>query len=413
MSPTCIALIGAGDRGRLFSRMIADLPGRARIVAVAEPRQPYRDFIADQHNIPASSCFNDWREVVAHPDIADAAIIATPDRDHVGPAVAALDNGWDVLLEKPMGVTLDECRAIEAAQRRSGRLVGVCHSLRYHAGFRKLRDLVAEGLIGKLITLDQLEQVEIRHQAHSFVRGNWANSDRSTFMLLAKSCHDIDYISFVVNQPCLEVSSFGDLSFFNRANAPAGATDRCTDDCPVERSCMFSAIRQYVEGDRAAWPANVVSADHSEEAHLHAIRTGPYGRCVWRCDNDAVDHQVVAMRFAGDITATFTMTAFTASGGRKIRLHGTLGELHFDERSITHINFADRATQTIDIPREEGGHGGGDQRVLTDWLEALHSRNDKAVVANAQASLASHTIVFAAEQSRKEHRTISLASPEP
>lgn len=411
--PKRIALIGAGDRGRLFSNMIADLPDRARIVAVAEPRQPYRAFIAGQHNIPASHCFNDWREIVAQRDIADAAIIATPDREHVGPAVAALDNGWDLLLEKPMGVTLDQCRAIEAAQQRSGRIVGVCHSLRYHAGFRKLRDLVADGLIGKLITLDQLEQVEIRHQAHSFVRGNWANSNTSTFMLLAKSCHDIDYIAFVAREPCLEVSSFGNLSYFNRANAPAGATDRCTDGCPVERSCMFSAIRQYVEADRAAWPANVVSADHSEEAHLQAIRTGPYGRCVWKCDNDAVDHQVVAMRFAGDITATFTMTAFTAAGGRRIRLHGTLGELHFDERTITHIHFADRAMRTIDIPREEGGHGGGDRRVLTEWLDALHTRDDSAVVANAQASLASHTIVFAAEQSRKEHRTIPLTPPEP
>lgn len=405
---TRIALIGAGDRGGLFSRMIAEFPELGRIVAVAEPRHPYRAAIADRHSIPASHCFTDWREIVTWRDLADAAIVATPDREHVGPAVACLENGWDLLLEKPMGVTLDECRQIESAQRQCGRIVGLCHSLRYHAGFRKLRDLVADGLIGKLITMDQLEQVEIRHQAHSFVRGNWASSKTSTFMLLAKSCHDIDYIAFLVGQPCLEVSSFGNLTFFKRETAPAGATDRCTDGCPVERSCMFSAIRQYVEADRTKWPANVASADHSEEAHLHAIRTGPYGRCVWKCDNDAVDHQMVAMRFAGDITATFTMTAFTAEGGRKIRLHGTQGELHFDEKTITHVNFADRRRSNIDIPQEIGGHGGGDRRVLAEWLAALHSRDASGVVADAQASLASHSIVFAAEQSRHEGRTIRL-----
>jgi predicted dehydrogenase len=392
----------------MFAELTRDMAHLGRIVAVAEPREAYRQTLARDFGLDDGNVFKSWEEFCARPRLCDAVLIATMDREHVGPAVACLDKGYDVLLEKPMGVTLDECRAIEQAQRRSGRIVGVCHSLRYQKGFRKLKELVASGVIGQLVTLDQIEQVMLHHHAHSFVRGNWGNESRSAFMLLAKSCHDLDFIAWLVGKPCLSVTSYGSLSYFTRVNAPAGATDRCTDGCPHEPACSFSAIKQYVQTDRARWWADVVSADHSYEAHMNAIRTGPYGRCVWKCDNDAVDHQVVAMQFEGGITATFTMTAFTQASGRKIRLHGTLGEIAFDESTITIRTFADNNTQTIQISPESGAHGGGDARLLRDWLTALHTRDDATVVANAQESLKSHTIVFAAEKSRRENRSIRL-----
>jgi len=411
-STKTIAILGAGGRGAGFARLIASYGHLGRVVAVAEPRDDYREAFVAAHGIDKAMAFRCWQDFVQQPKLCDAVVVATMDRDHVGPAVACLDLGYDLLLEKPMATSLADCQAIEAAQRRSGAIVGVCHSLRYHKGFRKVKDLIDAGAIGRVMTLDLLEQVAHWHQAHSFVRGNWGNEGRSAPMLLAKSCHDIDYLAFLVgkDKPCRRVSSFGRLSHFTAANAPEGSTERCTDGCAVEASCPYSAIRTYVQTDqRDEWPANVCSLDHSAKAHMDAIRKGPYGRCVYRCDNDVVDHQVVLLEFDGDITATFTMTAFTQGGGRILRVHGDRGELRFEETRITVKTFGDNNVQEIVLGRESGGHGGGDTRVVREWLHALHARDDSGVVANAQESLRTHAIVFAAERSRRERRMVELA----
>jgi predicted dehydrogenase len=409
MRPKTIAIIGAGGRGTGFGHLIRQYAYLGKVTAVAEPREAYRNALAVAHDIPRHQVFTDWREFVGQPAMADAVVIATMDQDHVGPAVACMELGYDVLLEKPMATSLADCRAIEAAQRRTGRMVAVCHSLRYQKGFRKVKELIAGGAIGELVTLDQLEQVAYWHQAHSFVRGNWGKEAPATFMLMAKSCHDIDYISYLVDRPCLKVSSFGGLNYFRLDKAPAGSTARCTDGCPLEPSCAYSAIKAYVLANRDVWPAAVVSSDHSSEAHLAAIRTGPYGRCVWKCGNDVVDHQTVNMQFEGDVTATFTMTAFTQAAGRLVRAHGTLGDLHFDEHVITVRTYADNNVSRLELGEESGGHGGGDARVVLDWLLALHSRDDRHLVANAQESLKTHSIVFAAEKSRCEGGTVEVA----
>jgi len=411
INPKTVAVIGAGSRGMVFGTLISSsFPHLGRVVAVAEPRQEYRQSFSATHAIPVKLQFESWREFVEQPKLCDAVVISTMDRDHVGPAVACLKKGYDLLLEKPMATTLEDCRAIEAAQRENGAIVAVCHSLRYQKGFRKAADLIAGGAIGRLITMDQLEDVAFWHQAHSFVRGNWGNESRSAFMLLAKSCHDIDYLAFLARKPCLRVCSFGALTYFRRENAPAGSAERCTDNCPVESECAYSAIKRYVDANRESWPANVISHDHSRESHYEAIRTGPYGRCVFKCDNDVVDHQVVMMEFADDITATFTMTAFGAGLHRLLRAHGTEGELTFQESIITINTFKDNNRTVINVMPESGGHGGGDTRVAREWLLALHSRDDSHIVANAQESLRTHTIVFAAEKSRREKRLIEIAS---
>ena len=404
-----VAIIGAGGRGSMFAGLIAQFPHLGKVVAVAEPRKDYRQGFARAHGIPASRQFTDWREFIAKPRLCDAVVISTMDREHVEPAIACLKKGYDLLLEKPMATSLADCQAIEAAQRASGRIVAVCHSMRYHKGFRKLKELVASGAIGRVMSMDQIECVAYWHQAHSFVRGNWGNEGRSTFMLLAKSCHDIDFMAYLIGTPCLRVSSFGHLSHFRKENAPQGSPARCTDGCPVEPSCPYSAYKRYVYTDRTTWPADVVSFDHSAEAHLKAIHTGPYGRCVYRCDNNVVDHQVVAMEFEGEITATFTMTAFTGPGGRKMRVHGTDGEITSGEDWIRLHTFADDNTAEFTIGTEAGSHGGGDTRVVREWLTALHSRDDSRIVANAQESLRTHTIVFAAEKSRREQRMVEIS----
>jgi len=408
--PITVAVLGAGGRGAGFGQLLQDATGLAQVVAVAEPRASYRTDFATRFDVPAAQVFPDWQTFVAQPKLCDAVVISTMDRDHIGPAVACLEKGYHVLLEKPMATTLGDCQAIATAQQAAGAIVAVCHSLRYNKGFRKLKELVDSGRIGRVITVEHLEQVAYWHQAHSFVRGNWGNEGRSTFMLLAKSCHDLDYLAYLVGRPCRKVSSFGALSYFTRAHAPAGSTDRCTEGCAAEPTCPYSALRAYVQTDHLDyWPACVCSDTHTRAAHLQAITTGPYGRCVFRTDNDVVDHQVVLLDFEDDITATFTMTAFTHGGGRKITVHGSEGELIFDESSITLKSFTENNIERIEIGAETGGHGGGDGRVVNQWLRAIRENNPALVLTNAQESLRTHTIVFAAEQSRREGRVVELA----
>jgi predicted dehydrogenase len=410
--PVSVAIIGAGNRGELFGELVARHPQLGRVAAVAEPRDAYRDRFARRHGLAKDAVFRDWRAFFDGSRRCDAVVIATLDNDHAEPAIAASRGGYHLLLEKPMAVTLEDCRAIAAAQRAAGTVSCVCHSLRYHAGFAALKSAVASGRIGRPVTIDQLEQVVWWHQAHSFVRGSWGNEGRSTFMLLAKSCHDIDYLAHLAAPAaCRRVCSYGSLAYFTGANAPADAADRCLE-CVREPRCPYSAIKAYVDADRESWPAAVAAPEHSREAYLEALRTGPYGRCVWKSDNDAVDHQVVALEFEGGLTATFTMTAFTQRAGRKIRVHGTEGEIEFTEERMQVRTFADRRDEDVPFPREEGGHGGGDERVMSSFLAAVQRGDPSRVRSDVQESLRTHAIVFAAERSRRTGRSVEMTDVE-
>jgi predicted dehydrogenase len=411
-SPVSVAIIGAGARGSMFGDLIAGMPDLGRIAAVAEPRDAYRQRFARQHGLPPAAVFRGWREFFDGRRCCDAVVVSTLDRDHVGPAVAASHGGYHLLLEKPMATTLEDCRAIARAQSAAGTVSSVCHSLRYHAGFAALKEAVNAGRIGRPVSMDQLEQVTWWHQAHSFVRGNWGSEGQSTFMLLAKSCHDLDYLAnLAAPAACRRVCSYGSLVYFNRANAPADSADRCLE-CAREPRCPYSAIKAYVDAERESWPAVVISADHSREAHREALRTGPYGRCVWRSDNDVVDHQVVALEFEGGLTATFTMTAFTQHAGRKIRVHGTEGEIEFTEERMQIRSFADGRDQDVVFTAEEGGHGGGDARVVRNFLTAVQRGDPALVPTDIRESLRTHTIVFAAERSRRSGRAAEISEME-
>lgn len=414
MKPLTIAILGCGGRGNSIGNALHGFPHLATIVAVADPDAGKAQQLGDKLGVPASGRFAGWKEFLASGMQVDGAVIATMDKDHVDPAEACLARGWHLILEKPMAPNLGDCRRIEAAQRKAGTMVSVCHSLRYQKAFRLVRDLLRQGAIGRIMSIDLLEQVVWWHQAHSFVRGNWGNSGRSAPMILAKSCHDMDYLAFLVGAPAERVSSYGHLSYFTKTNAPKGAPARCTDNCPHEGTCQYSALKRYVYLDnRADWPASVCSpTDHSLQAHLKAVQTGPYGRCVWQCDNDVVDHQVIAMEFPGEITATFTMTAFTQEGGRRLRVHGTDGVLEFIDHAqeIAITTFATGNVQKISVAKESGGHGGGDTRMARDWLDAIHAKDPSKLVTTPQESLGTHAMAFAAEQSRLQRRPVEIAS---
>ena len=405
------AILGAGGRGSMFSQWISEHPECGTVVAVADPNPIRRARVAELHKLPAEAQYERWEDLLAKPKLADVVINTTMDRLHLPSALKALSLGYHMLLEKPMATTLEDCAAIDKARASAKRIVSICHSMRYSKVYSEIKRILDSGAIGDLVSFDQLEAVEHIHQSHSFVRGNWGNEGRSTFMLLAKSCHDIDILAYMVNKPCLRVSSFGSLKFFRKEYAPKGATQFCTDGCPAENSCAYSSLKIYA-AHNSHWVADHAGITQKTFAErLAALKHTNFDRCVFQTDNDVVDHQVVAFDFEGGVTGTFTMTAFTPFGGRFLRLHGTTGFIRAesDTNTIEVHRLADGRKEVTTIPMGHGAHGGSDDLVMQNFMKALRANDPSLVLTPTDESLRTHTIAFAAEKSRIEKRVVEIA----
>ncbi|WP_043632629.1 Gfo/Idh/MocA family protein [Nonomuraea candida] len=407
-----LAVVGAGARGQIYARAAA-ADGRARVVAVADPDPARRDRLADEHGLPEQARFAGWEELAAVPRLADAVVVATQDRLHVEPAVAFAGLGYAILLEKPMAPTEPEARRIAEAVERAGVVFAVCHVLRYTAYTRAFKELVTGGRLGTISSVQHLEPVGWWHMAHSFVRGHWRNAAESGPMLLTKSCHDIDWLLHLVGDEPVGVASFGSLTHFRPENRPEGAGARCVS-CAAEPGCPYSARRLYLDclgdPDREFWPLGAVTSDATTAGVLHALEHGPYGRCVYDCDNDVVDQQVVTLEFARGATASFTMTAFTPLEHRKTRVFGTHGFAEGDGRTIRVVDFVTGAEELIDTGTRAGasladGHGGGDAGLVRAFIDAVTAGDQAPLGADASDALAGHLVVWAAERAR-ETRTV-------
>ena len=414
MNPVTILIIGAGSRGGAYSSFAEKFPDEAKVVGVAEPRDWYREDLAKRHGIPTENSFTDWKEAAQRERFADAVVVATQDAMHVAPAVAFAQKGYHMLLEKPMAPDAEGCRSIVEAVLDAGIIFAVGHVLRYTAYTRTMKKVVGEGRIGEVVSIEHLEPVGYWHQAHSFVRGNWRNETESSSMLLAKSCHDIDWLRHIVGKPCRQVSSFGSLKHFRREEMPEGASERCID-CDVEAECPYSAKRLYLDAaheGRTGWPLDVVVPEVNPVTIAQALREGPYGRCVYACDNDVVDHQVVILEYDGGSTASFTMTAFNQGSGRKTRIFGTHGEIEGDSSEIRLFDFRTKEWETIDTNASDAsiisGHGGGDFGLMGSFIEAVANRDPSRILSGPQETLETHLTVFAAEEARKAGKVVSV-----
>ncbi|MDD3411865.1 MAG: Gfo/Idh/MocA family oxidoreductase [Eubacteriales bacterium] len=404
-------LIGAGSRGMIYSRL-AHKSGRAQVVALAEPDEGRRSAAGAELDLPAEQCFRSADELFARGKIADACIVASMDRSHYAQAMRALELGYDLLLEKPISPDPMECLAIREKAREAHRKVVVCHVLRYTPFFRALKELTESGRFGRLIDIQHNENIGNFHMAHSFVRGNWRNSAESSPIILQKTCHDMDILTWLTGSECKRLSSFGSLRYFRPENAPAGSAKRCLE-CPAAADCRFDARKCYlpVLGD---WPADVVCLEQTESALMEALRTGPYGRCVYQCDNDVCDHQVAVMEFADGVTATFNMSAFTNRVCRTVKLMFEDGEVRGNDREnvIEMIPFASNANAAVHAevlhPQLIGsGHGGGDFGIMEDFLSQLEDSSAEPV-SSIERSVESHFMSFAAEQSRLTGEVIDM-----
>ncbi|MES2775193.1 MAG: Gfo/Idh/MocA family oxidoreductase [Bacteroidota bacterium] len=407
--------LGAGNRGNVYGNFAAEHPDEIKIIGVAEPVKFRNDKYAKIHKIPESNRFTTWEHVFNQPKFADAVIITTPDRLHYGPCMKALEMGYDVLLEKPISPSEKECRDILNLAKKNGRIVAVCHVLRYAPYFVKMKELLAKGAIGEIISVQHLEPIEHTHMAHSYVRGNWHNSKETTPIILAKSCHDLDIIKWVIDKPSKRIVAMGDLKWFRKENAPAGSTERCTDGCKVERECPYSAIKQYYE-KRERTSVMDLPEDKSKHADhiMDRLKTTNYGRCVYRMENDQADHYITSIQFEGNITASFSMEAFTSYAGRRTRIMGSMGDMVGDMTELV-INDFRTGKQTKLIPKAEdvegyknSGHGGGDWLLARDFAQAVAQQNASLLTSSIDESIESHVMAFMAEASRAKNSVMGI-----
>lgn len=406
-----IAVAGYGLRGQCYSDCAAQRPETMRVVAVADLIPEKVSAAKAKFQLPDDRCFLSAEEMLDKPRLADVMFVCTQDRQHVAMAMAAIEKGYHIMTEKPISPDVADCLKLQAHAHKYNRIVTVCHVLRYSPFYQEVKRVIDSGVLGEVRNLSAMEDVGYFHQAHSFVRGNWRNSTETSPMIMQKSCHDMDLLQWLLDRRCERVCSFGSLSYFRPDQAPEGAALRCLDGCTCKGECPYDAEKIYitnrytgVRDNGGIWPCTAVTIDPTEENLYEALRTGPYGRCVFHCDNDVVDHQVVSLQFEGGATADFTMCAFTRSPGRRIRVMGTLGLLEgCAETGIVEVTPFGKATETLDVSSRisgQQGHAGGDFPLVDNTISMLLEQDQRKNLTSIDASVHSHVMAMAVEESR-------------
>lgn len=445
-------LIGAGDRGAdTYGEYAIRNSNELKIIAVAEPIDTRRKKFIEKHQIPKENSFTSWEKLLEIDKIADIAIITTQDQEHFEPAILALKKGYDVLLEKPMATTIEDCKKLVEVSEKIGKLLYVCHVCRYTDFYSLIHSIIESGKIGNVVNISLRENVSSFHYAHSYIRGHWHNREKASPMILAKSCHDMDILFWLVGNPAKKISSFGSQTHFGRKNQPKGAPDRCTDGCPVSDNCLYYAPRIYIDiepllhisskggtllekyisksvlkypklkkfypfskiSQAEEWPVSTITSDFSLEGRMKALRETDYGKCVYAMDNhNVVDHQVVSIEFENDATATFTMHGFSYEEGRTIRIDGTKGTIIGDFLfSGDTVRLMDAYTGKEKIIRKTGiirGHSGGDEKLMKSFLQSVRDKHSKLPLTDARSALESHLMAFAADKARLENKVVDM-----
>jgi predicted dehydrogenase len=426
--PLTAVIVGAGHRGVLYGSYALQHPDQLRIAGVADLSPLRRAQVARTFDLPAERCFQSVEVLVEQPQLADFAINATMDHQHVPTSLPLLRRGYDLLLEKPFATHAEEMWQLVESARACGRTVAICHVLRYAPFYTTIRKLVSQGAIGEVLSVQAVEHVSYHHVAVGYVRGKWRRRDYSqSGMLMAKSCHDLDLIAWMKSgvRP-RRVASFGSNFQFRPEKAPPNAGTRCLVDCPVEPDCLYSARKHYLDHpDRwtfYVWDALEHLEHPSLEDRIELLKTSPYGLCAWKTDMDVVDHQSVVIEFEDGCTATLNMIGGSAKPSRSLHLVGTRGEIqgslednrftlrHIDPRPGHEYN-----EKIIDLGASgemsgaSGGHGGTDMALMADFVRHLRGEPPSISFTGLDDSIRGHLMGFAAERAREEGRGVEVA----
>lgn len=420
---TC-AIVGAGHRAIGCAKAC---PDRMKVVGVADPSLLRREHAAQRFGLAPESCFESAEVLAAQPKLADLVINGTMDHLHVSTTIPLLERGYDVLLEKPFATNEEEMWDLVGSARETGRKVAICHVLRHAPFYSEIRKRVAAGEIGDIVNIQATEHVSYHHMAVGYIRGKWSRTDYAqSTMLMAKSCHDLDLIAWMKSgiNPA-RVASFGSNFQFRPEKAPPDAGTRCLVDCPIEKDCLYSARKHYIDHpDRWAfyvWDSIEHINNPSIEDKIESLKTSPYGRCVWKTEMDVVDHQSVLIEFEDGCTATLNMIGGCSKPSRSIHLVGTRGEIQgcledsmFTVRSIdprAGHEFSEEIVDlkvTGDMTGAHGGHGGGDGRLVADFLDYVSGKQPSLSTTSIEDSVPGHLIGFCADRAMRENRTITV-----
>ena len=427
-NPLKAVIVGAGHRALLYASYAQQHPDALQVVGVADPIPLRRQQVAELYDLPPEGCFRSAAELAAVPRFADVVINGTMDHQHVPTAVPLLRAGYDMLLEKPFATNENEMWQLVDVVQQFNNKVMICHVLRFAPFYTAVRQLVHDGVIGDILNVQTVEHVSYHHMGVGFIRGKWSKkSECHSSMLMAKCCHDLDLITWMKSgiKPS-RVASFGSNMQFRPEKAPSGAGTRCLLDCPIESDCLYSALKHYIDHpDR--WSFYVWdSLEHIETPTLDQkvaslMTDNPYGRCVWKTGMDVVDHQSVVIEFEDGSTATHNMVGGTAKPSRSIHLVGSLGEIDgvFEDNRFI-LRFIDPRPgyeyedRLIDL-RVEGdmhgafsGHGGGDMRLVDDFVRVVRGETPSLSTTNLMDSVTGHLLGFSADRAMEEHCVVEL-----
>lgn len=411
---TDVIIIGAGARGnRVFADLISRYDTGFRVSAVVELDPARREAFQREYGIPDERAFSFVEDLLNAPRMGDIAFICTPDPTHYSLCKAVSEAGYDILLEKPIATNLPECLALLDVEQTHKNRIFVAHVLRYSPFFRRVKELVDGGELGKIRNLRLSENVGHWHFAHSYVRGSWRRQDLAAPVVLTKSSHDLDIIHWLLGKRVRSVYSVGNLTYFHPGNAPAGAAGRCVE-CPHQDDCLYSATQFYLN-ERPEWPFNVIAPPPDTlELRRRAIEDGPYGRCVWLHDNDVCDSQSVLLELADGTHATFELQALTGDNTRQIRIlfdtAELIGDLHRGVLNISHFTGRkdELRVDPVPLPETVDSHGGGDLELLYALHEHLTTGGHEGIVTSLKSSITSHVLAFLAEDSRLKRRRLPV-----
>ncbi|MBQ7687733.1 MAG: Gfo/Idh/MocA family oxidoreductase [Clostridia bacterium] len=415
--PVTAVIVGGGHRAIIYADYSLKHPDELKIVGIADPNAERCKMAAERYGFSEEFCFSSAEELARQPRLARAVINGTMDHQHYETSAPLLEKGYDMLLEKPFAVNKAEMERLLAVVRRCGSRVMVCHVLRYTPFYLAIKNRILAGELGDIINIQTAEHVSYHHLSTAYVRGKWANSDVcKTSMLLAKSCHDIDIMMWLM-QPVLpkRVSSFGSIYQFKPENAPANAGARCTVDCPLVDTCRYSAKKLYLQHPNRwecyVWDKLEHLENPTHEDRLQSFAAGnPYDRCIYKCGNNVVDHQSVLVEFAGGATGTHNMIGGSAKSLRKIHIIGTKAELDgelesgvFTVRKIAADEESGYTEETVNVNADlSDTHGGGDDALTADFVHYIATGEQSVSCTAIENSVAGHLTVFLADQSREK-----------
>lgn len=415
--PVTAIILGAGHRAMAYADFSLAHPDLLKIVGVADLDEYRRKMVQEKFGFSEEFCFDSAEALAKAPKFADAVINGTMDEQHVETSIPLLGKGYDMLLEKPFAVNDEEMERLLEVVKKHNNKVMICHVLRYTPFYSTIKEKLISGAIGEVINIQTVENVSYHHLSTSFVRGKWGNSKKChTSMLLAKCCHDMDIMMWLMspNKP-VTVSSVGSKLQFKEENAPENSGTRCLVDCPRVDFCRYSAKRLYLDHpDRwevYVWRDLESIENPTEEDRRKVLIEGDYGRCMYKCDNDVVDHQSVLVNFSNGATGTHNMTGGSAEPLRTIRIIGTKGEIYGEfENKFINVKIInpdpgkDYDEEYIDLSNVSSeGHSGGDERLTSDFVRFIRGEEHSVSCTSIYDSVAGHKVIFLADESMNKN----------